>query len=80
MLYDIWARAQAKWRGIVVYTLLQAVMRFVTNVIYYHTESSGWQLYASLVSLCTSMFCVWSLWQLLTEDQEGDQTWPPIWS
>lgn len=80
MLYDIWARAQAKWRGIVVYSLLQAVTRFITAVIYHQSGSPGLQLYASVVSLATNLFCVFSLWRLLTADSEGDESWPPIWS
>ncbi len=80
MLNDIWARAQVKWRGIVVYALLQAVTRFVTSVIYHQAEAPSLQLYASVVSAATGIFCVWSTWRLLTTDQDGDEAWPPIWS
>lgn len=80
MLFDIWNRATAKWRGIVVYALLQAATRFVTSVISYKADTAGWKLYAAGVSIAVSLFTITRMWQLLTADAEGDEEWPPIWS
>jgi len=79
-MQDLWGRATAKWRGIVVYALLQAITRFVTAVIFHGTAVPGLKLFASLVSLGTSLFCVISIYLLLTSDRDGDEAWPPIWS
>lgn len=80
MAYDIWARATSKWRGIVVYVLLQAAMRFVTQVIIMEAPSRGYHLYASLAGLATSIYCLISLGRLLLRDEPGDENWPPLWS
>jgi len=80
MAQEIWARALAKWRGILVYALLQAVTRFVTAYIYHEAAVPGLRLYASLASLATSIFCFLQIWNLLTADQDGDEAWPPLWS
>lgn len=80
MLFDLWTRAQAKWRGLLVYSLLQATTRFVTSVIYHEAETSGLRLYSSCVALATTVFCLTQLWLLLTTDRDGDEAWPPIWS
>jgi hypothetical protein len=80
MAFDIWARAQLKWRGILVYTLLQAITRFVTQFIYTQSTHPALQLYASLVLLATTCFCLHRFYQLLTLDRDGDDAWPPIWS
>lgn len=80
MIHDLWDRAQAKWRGILVYSLLHAVTRFVTAFIHIRAETHGLKLYALLVSLAIGLFCLTQLWQLLTTDRDGDEDWPPIWS
>lgn len=80
MAYEIWARAQAKWRGIVVFALLQAAMRFVSALIFAQSPSAGVQLYASLALAATSTFCVVQMWRLLTRDEAGDESWPALWS
>ena len=80
MAYEIWARAQAKWRAIVVFALLQAGMRFVSGLIFTQSPSAPVRLYASLALLATSTFCVVQMWRLLTRDEPGDESWPPLWS
>lgn len=80
MAFEIWARATAKWRGIVVYVLLQAAMRVVTSWIYLEAPTQGWRLYASLAGLATSIYCVSRMWRLLMADEPGDEDWPPLWS
>jgi hypothetical protein len=79
MAFDIWQRAQAKWRGLLVYVLLEAVMRVVTTFIQQRAESSGLLLYAAAVSIATAIFCLVQEYRLLMTDQEGDDAWPPIW-
>jgi len=80
VLYDLWNRATAKWRGILVYVLLQAVTRFVTGVIALEADTHWWKLYAALVSVGISLFCLTEMWRLLSTDSEGDENWPPLWS
>ena len=80
MAHDIWARAQAKWRGIVVYTVLQAAMRFVTALINAQSPTAIVKLYASLALLATTVFTLVQMYRLLTRDEPGDEAWPPIWS
>jgi hypothetical protein len=77
---EIWARATAKWRGILVYSLLQACMRFTTTLIYQSAHTPGLRMYASLAGLATSLYTLVRTWQLLMTDTEGDENWPPIWS
>lgn len=77
---EIWARATAKWRGIVVFVLLQAAMRFVTAYIHMEAPTQGLRLYASIAGLATSIYCFSSLWRLLLADHPGDENWPPLWS
>lgn len=80
MAQEIWARATAKWRGILVYSLLQACMRFTTELIYRTAPTPGLRMYASLAGLATSIYTLIHLWKLLMTDEEGDANWPPIWS
>lgn len=80
MMHEIWARAQAKWRGILVYTLLNGMTRFVTDYIYYQSGSQGLRMYAALAGLATAIFCLVQTWQLVMEDKDGDQTWPTLWA
>lgn len=79
MAYDIWDRVQSKWRGLLVYVLLEAVMRLVTTFIQQRAETPGLRLYAVVVSVGTAIFCLVQEWRLLMKDEEGDDTWPPIW-
>lgn len=80
MAFDLWARAQSKWRGILVYTALQAAMRFVSAFIYGRAlHVPGLQLYASVVQLATSVFCFTQILRLLTTDEDGDEAWPSLW-
>ena len=80
MAMEIWARATAKWRGILVYVLLQASMRFVTAVILMQDPERGLRLFASLAGLATSIYCFTMMWRLLLSDHPGDESWPPLWS
>lgn len=80
MAFEIWARATTKWRGILVYILLQASMRFVTGVILMQGPSQGLRLFASLAGLATSIYCMVRMWTLLLRDEAGDENWPPLWS
>jgi membrane associated rhomboid family serine protease len=80
MAFEIWARAQAKWRGVFVYAALHAAMQFVTTLISSGTSSPGLGLFASLAGAATGIYCLVMLWQLLFADREGDDSWPPIWS
>lgn len=80
MAYDIWARATSKWRAMLVYVGLNAAMRFVTALIYTQSPSPGIRFFASVASAATGIFCLVQMWRLLTQDQDGDEAWPPIWS
>jgi hypothetical protein len=80
LVHDIWARAQAKWRGILAYSVLQAAMRFVTALIMAHEPLAIVRLYASLALLATTIFTLVHMYRLLTRDEPGDEAWPPIWS
>lgn len=80
MAFEIWARATTKWRGILVYILLQAAMRFVTAVILMQGPSQGLRIFASLAGLATSIYCMVRMWTLLLKDEDGDENWPPLWS
>lgn len=80
MAYEIWTRATTKWRGILVYVLLQAAMRFVTGVILLEEPTRGLRLFAALAGLATSIYCFASIWRLLLSDHPGDENWPPLWS
>lgn len=77
---DIWARATAKWRGMLVYVLLQASMRVVTSYILAHDPERGIHLFASLAGLSTTIYCLVMQWRLLMSDHDGDENWPPLWS
>lgn len=79
MAFDIFMRVQAKWRGILVYSLLQAVTHFVTQVIYYGAAEPRLRLFANLVSLATTIYCLINTAALLMRDREGDEQWPPLW-
>jgi hypothetical protein len=80
MAFDIWLRAQAKWRGVVVYTLLEAVSRAVTDYIYQAAGSRELRLYALIAGLATTIFCLTQTVLLLMKDRDGDDAWPSIWS
>lgn len=80
MLFEIWARAQAKWRGILVYALLNIAARLVTDYIYHQSNSKGLRIFAALAGLATAIFCLVQTWRLLTKDIDGDQDWPPLWA
>ncbi|HYF91457.1 MAG TPA: hypothetical protein VD969_04345 [Symbiobacteriaceae bacterium] len=80
MAYEIWARATAKWRGVLTYIVLQAAMHFVTSVILMSADTQGLRLYASLADLATSVYCLIRMGQLLLTDAPGDEDWPPLWS
>lgn len=81
MAFSLWARAQAKWRAILVYTALQTVMRFVTTYIYHEAAASpGLRLFASVALAATSIYCLVQTTLLLTSDRDGDDSWPPVWS
>jgi hypothetical protein len=80
MAFEIWSRAQAKWRGILVYVGLQVAMRLVTALIYDGTSSAGLRVFASLAGAATGIYCVLQMWNLLLSDQPGDESWPPLWS
>lgn len=79
MAFDIWARATAKWRGILVYILLQAVTDAVTKVIRFESEEPRIRLFASLVAIATTVFCLVNTILLLVRDRDGDEDWPPLW-
>lgn len=78
--FEIWARATAKWRGMLVYILLQATMRFVTSVILMQEPTQGLRLYATLAGVATSIYCMVRMWTLMLKDEPGDENWPPLWS
>ncbi len=80
MLLDIWARATAKWRGILVYAVLHACNRFVNTYIMTVADTPGIRLYGALACAATSLFCLVQILLLLTTDRPGDEAWPPIWS
>jgi hypothetical protein len=80
MLFDIWARAVSKWRGLLVFILLNTASRMVAIVIQHRTDDSRVLLYSSLISMAIGMYCIVQLVLLLTRDREGDQDWPPIWA
>lgn len=80
LAFDIWERARSKWRGLLVYALLNAAMRFATELIMHGTSSRGLRLYASLAAVAVGVYCLVQQWRLLTADQPGDETWPPLWS
>lgn len=80
MAFDIWARAQAKWRGILVYALLQLSMRLATAFILAAEPAPVIRVYANLANAAMGIFCLVNIWQLIMQDREGDQSWPPLWS
>lgn len=81
MAFSLWARAQSKWRAILVYTVLQTIMRFVSTYIYHEAATSpGLQLFSSLALAATSTYCLVQITLLLTTDRDGDESWPPVWS
>ncbi|MFZ5824253.1 MAG: hypothetical protein ACOY94_07995 [Bacillota bacterium] len=79
MAFEIFMRAQAKWRGILVYILLQSVTHFVTRVIFYEAGDPRLRLFANLVSVATTVFCFVNIVRLVTRDSEGDEEWPRLW-
>lgn len=79
MAFDIFVRVQAKWRGLLVYMLLQAFTHLATRLIIYKTPDSQVQLVANLVSLVTTLYCLINTSMLLFRDQDGDENWPPLW-
>lgn len=80
MLFDIWARAVSKWRGLLVFVLLNTASRMVTIVIQFRTDDPRILLYSSLISIAIGIYCIVQLILLLTRDREGDQDWPTIWA
>lgn len=79
MAFDIFARVQAKWRGLMVYMLLQAITHFVTRVIHFEAEDARIRLWANLVSIATTLYCFINTALLLLRDREGDEQWPNLW-
>lgn len=79
MAFDIFLRIQAKWRGLLVFYLLQAVTNFVTRVIYYEADDARLRLFANLVAIATSLYCFINNALLLLRDREGDDKWPALW-
>ncbi|HYG58997.1 MAG TPA: hypothetical protein VD902_13135 [Symbiobacteriaceae bacterium] len=80
MAHDIWARAQAKWRGILVFALLQLSMRVATAFILAAEPAPGIRIYANLANAALGIYCLLSIWRLIMSDQEGDEAWPQLWS
>lgn len=78
--FDIWARATAKWRGLLVYTALSMAMRIVTALIFAGDPTLGIRLFAAAASVATTVFCLTQTWRLLMSDSDGDEEWPPLWS
>lgn len=79
MAYDLIARIQAKWRGLLVYVLLQGMTHFVTRVIFFEAHEPQLKIYANLVSIATTLYCFIKATVLLLQDREGDDQWPPLW-
>jgi hypothetical protein len=79
MAFDIFVRVQTKWRGLLVYTLLQAFTHFVTRVVYYEADDPRLRIFANLVSIATTLYCFSNTVLLLFKDREGDEAWPPLW-
>lgn len=80
MPFDIFVRMTSKWRGILVYSLLQAITHAVTRVIFYEADDHRLRVFANLVSIATTLFCMINTVLLLLKDREGDEQWPPLWS
>lgn len=79
MAFDIFVRVQTKWRGLLVFALLQAFTHFVTRVIFFEADDARLKLFANLVSIGTTLYCLINTALLLLRDREGDEKWPPLW-
>lgn len=80
MAFELWARATAKWRGLLVYTALSTAMRIVAALIFSQDPTLGIRLFVAAASVATTLFCLIQTWQLLMSDNPGDEDWPPLWS
>ncbi|MFZ5817194.1 MAG: hypothetical protein ACOY93_18180 [Bacillota bacterium] len=79
MATDLALRMMAKWRGFLVFTLLNAVTDVVTGIIRLETTDPRLHLFARGVAVVTALYCLINTALLLFCDREGDEGWPPLW-
>lgn len=80
MLHALWERFMLKWRGLLVYFLLDACSGPVYTALAGQAPTDGLRIFAHLASVATAIYCFSHEVLLLTTDRPGDEKWPPLWS
>ncbi len=79
MAFDLLLRMQTKWRGLLVFFLLNIGVDALTQILRLYSSSAQMHLGSRLVAIVTALFCLYNTARLLFTDQEGDEGWPRFW-
>jgi|GEM_PF-2104832 len=79
MAFDLLLRMRAKWRGLLVFYLLNAGVDMLTQIIRLASSDPTIHVAARLVAVVTALFCLYNNAMLLFTDHEGDDRWPQFW-